>query len=74
MEQENEKEPTTTDEGGEGTLFACHICLECASDPVVTVCGHMFCWPCIYRVCLFLIVFNFQLLRANLLVAADAWG
>jgi len=27
--------------------FACHICLDTASEPVVTVCGHLFCWPCL---------------------------
>ncbi|CAM6048391.1 unnamed protein product [Sphagnum compactum] len=29
--------------------FDCNICLELAQDPVVTLCGHLFCWPCLYR-------------------------
>ncbi len=29
--------------------FSCHICLELAHQPVVTLCGHLFCWPCLYR-------------------------
>ncbi|KAJ7551277.1 hypothetical protein O6H91_06G008100 [Diphasiastrum complanatum] len=29
--------------------FDCNICLELARDPVVTLCGHLFCWPCLYR-------------------------
>ncbi|KAJ7527398.1 hypothetical protein O6H91_03G129900 [Diphasiastrum complanatum] len=29
--------------------FDCNICLEAANDPVVTVCGHLFCWPCLYK-------------------------
>ncbi|KAL3522265.1 hypothetical protein ACH5RR_015099 [Cinchona calisaya] len=29
--------------------FDCSICLEFACDPVVTVCGHLYCWPCIYK-------------------------
>ncbi|KAI8525517.1 hypothetical protein RHMOL_Rhmol13G0236300 [Rhododendron molle] len=29
--------------------FDCNICLEFASDPVVTLCGHLYCWPCIYK-------------------------
>lgn len=29
--------------------FECNICLELVQDPVVTLCGHLFCWPCIYR-------------------------
>ncbi|XP_057952013.1 E3 ubiquitin-protein ligase RMA3-like [Malania oleifera] len=29
--------------------FDCNICLDSAHDPVVTLCGHLFCWPCIYK-------------------------
>lgn len=29
--------------------FDCNICLECATEPVVTLCGHLYCWPCIYE-------------------------
>lgn len=29
--------------------FECNICLDSARDPVVTLCGHLFCWPCIYK-------------------------
>eukprot|EP00898_Chlorokybus_atmophyticus_P002312 jgi/Chlat1/3081/Chrsp21S00241 len=34
--------------GGE-SAFECNICLEVASEPVVTLCGHLFCWACLYR-------------------------
>ncbi|KAK9290144.1 hypothetical protein L1049_009031 [Liquidambar formosana] len=33
----------------EGSFFDCNICLDLARDPVVTCCGHLFCWPCLYR-------------------------
>ncbi|XP_071698290.1 uncharacterized protein [Rutidosis leptorrhynchoides] len=33
----------------EGSFFDCNICLDMASEPVVTCCGHLFCWPCLYR-------------------------
>ncbi|KAJ3186374.1 hypothetical protein HDU85_007814 [Gaertneriomyces sp. JEL0708] len=33
----------------EGELFACNICLETASNPIVTLCGHLFCWPCLHQ-------------------------
>ncbi|KAH7853455.1 hypothetical protein Vadar_002635 [Vaccinium darrowii] len=33
----------------EESFFDCNICLELPRDPVVTPCGHLFCWPCIYR-------------------------
>lgn len=39
----------TTDETEENVFFSCNICYELASEPVVTVCGHLYCWPCIYR-------------------------
>ncbi|XP_010272476.1 PREDICTED: E3 ubiquitin-protein ligase RMA1H1-like [Nelumbo nucifera] len=29
--------------------FDCNICLDFAQDPVVTLCGHLYCWPCIYK-------------------------
>lgn len=27
--------------------YSCAICLDSASDPVVTRCGHLYCWPCL---------------------------
>ncbi|VAI58924.1 unnamed protein product [Triticum turgidum subsp. durum] len=29
--------------------FDCNICLDFAVEPVVTLCGHLYCWPCIYE-------------------------
>ncbi|VVB11276.1 unnamed protein product [Arabis nemorensis] len=47
MEIENEEDkPTLVDSGGD---FDCNICLDQVRDPVVTLCGHLFCWPCIYK-------------------------
>lgn len=30
-------------------VFECNICFDLAQDPIVTLCGHLYCWPCIYR-------------------------
>ncbi|KAL0428625.1 UNVERIFIED_CONTAM: E3 ubiquitin-protein ligase RMA1H1 [Sesamum latifolium] len=35
--------------GEEGSFFDCNICLVLVKDPVVTCCGHLFCWPCLYK-------------------------
>ncbi|CAN0927621.1 E3 ubiquitin-protein ligase RNF5 [Linum grandiflorum] len=32
-----------------GSFFDCNICFDVASEPVVTCCGHLFCWSCLYR-------------------------
>ncbi|XP_076884684.1 E3 ubiquitin-protein ligase RMA1H1-like [Bidens hawaiensis] len=29
--------------------FDCNICLDSVQDPVVTLCGHLYCYPCIYK-------------------------
>lgn len=33
----------------DGSFFECNICLDSAQDPMVTLCGHLYCWPCIYK-------------------------
>ncbi|KAF8051271.1 hypothetical protein N665_1756s0011 [Sinapis alba] len=39
----------TGGQANESGCFDCNICLDTALDPVVTLCGHLFCWPCIYK-------------------------
>ncbi len=29
--------------------FECNICLDVASDAVISMCGHLFCWPCLHQ-------------------------
>lgn len=57
MDKSQEKEPPSNS----GTLgvaeparpmdacFDCNICFDCAVEPVVTLCGHLYCWPCVYQ-------------------------
>ncbi|KAF9609796.1 hypothetical protein IFM89_018593 [Coptis chinensis] len=35
--------------GGNDADFECNICFELAQDPIVTLCGHLYCWPCLYQ-------------------------
>lgn len=32
-----------------GSRFTCNICLDTVNEPVVTRCGHLYCWPCLYQ-------------------------
>mmetsp|Transcript_1305 Transcript_1305/g.3080 ORF Transcript_1305/g.3080 Transcript_1305/m.3080 type:complete len:180 (+) Transcript_1305:421-960(+) len=42
------EQQTPTDDD-DSSPFECNICLELSRDPVVTFCGHLYCWPCLYR-------------------------
>lgn len=33
----------------ESNPFDCNVCFETPRDPVVTPCGHLYCWSCLYR-------------------------
>lgn len=52
------KETTSTSTEGGATegeetrderTFECNICLDTARDAVVSLCGHLFCWPCLHQ-------------------------
>ena len=30
--------------------FTCEICFDNVTEPVLTQCGHLFCWPCLEEV------------------------
>lgn len=30
------------------STFECAICLDFVKEPVVSLCGHLFCWPCLH--------------------------
>lgn len=48
-EVSDKKEDVEKTAGSDGSFFDCNICLDLARDPVVTCCGHLFCWSCLYR-------------------------
>ncbi|KAK6939510.1 hypothetical protein RJ641_029041 [Dillenia turbinata] len=45
----SENSSCTRNDGGDAGDFECNICFDLAQDPIVTLCGHLFCWPCLYR-------------------------
>ncbi|KAJ9181182.1 hypothetical protein P3X46_009337 [Hevea brasiliensis] len=48
-EVSEKKDDVENGSDSDGSFFDCNICLDLATDPVVTCCGHLFCWPCLYR-------------------------
>ncbi|XP_073274976.1 uncharacterized protein [Primulina huaijiensis] len=40
---------TSGSDRDEASDFECNICLDLAQDPIITLCGHLYCWPCLYR-------------------------
>ncbi|XP_060079711.1 E3 ubiquitin-protein ligase RNF185-like [Ylistrum balloti] len=40
---------TDSTDADAGTFYECNICLDTARDPVVSMCGHLFCWPCLHQ-------------------------
>ncbi|KAI8058149.1 hypothetical protein BDF22DRAFT_664174 [Syncephalis plumigaleata] len=29
--------------------YSCNICFDAAIEPVLTLCGHLYCWPCLHQ-------------------------
>ncbi|KAI3498567.1 hypothetical protein L1887_34343 [Cichorium endivia] len=52
LEMDLDSQKTDNNGGGDdesGGFFDCNICLEMARDPILTCCGHLFCWSCFYQ-------------------------
>lgn len=45
----NSQDAVTASDDNPCDGFECNICLDSVQDPVVTLCGHLYCWPCIYK-------------------------
>ncbi|KAK1272820.1 E3 ubiquitin-protein ligase RMA2 [Acorus gramineus] len=41
--------PDAAASAGSAADFECNICMDVSREPVVTSCGHLFCWPCLYQ-------------------------
>lgn len=45
----NLEDANDDEEKKDDSVFECNICLDTAKDAVVSMCGHLFCWPCIHQ-------------------------
>lgn len=45
----DDKSKTDGDDKKDESIFECNICLDTAKDAVVSLCGHLFCWPCLHQ-------------------------
>jgi E3 ubiquitin-protein ligase RNF5 len=43
----DKKEEDEDDDKRDDSMFVCNICLDIAKDAVVSMCGHLYCWPCL---------------------------
>jgi len=39
----------STNSNNDAGDFECNICFDIAQEPIITLCGHLFCWPCLYK-------------------------
>lgn len=42
-------ESKSDDSDSANRAFECNICLDTASEAVISMCGHLFCWPCLHQ-------------------------
>ncbi|KAG7364034.1 zinc-ring finger domain containing protein [Nitzschia inconspicua] len=45
----NNKNNNNNNNNNVDARFSCNICFDSVVEPVVTQCGHLYCWPCLYR-------------------------
>ena len=48
-EEDIKNDNSNEDENTSSRAFECNICLDTASDAVISMCGHLFCWPCLHQ-------------------------
>jgi len=47
-EKNSESKSDSAEDSNSNAAFECNICLDVARDAVISMCGHLFCWPCLH--------------------------
>ncbi|KAG2379627.1 hypothetical protein C9374_006744 [Naegleria lovaniensis] len=47
VQQQPNSNPNTSHDSD--SMWSCNICFDTANEPVITQCGHLYCWSCLYR-------------------------
>lgn len=50
LEMDSDTGKNVNKEGdGNGNFFDCNLCFYMAREPILTCCGHLFCWACFFK-------------------------
>jgi len=49
LTSKHSRQPSGGKPSSSSEVYDCNICFDTALEPVITMCGHLYCWPCIYR-------------------------
>ena len=47
-ENNSESKADSAEDSNSNAAFECNICLDVAREAVISMCGHLFCWPCLH--------------------------
>lgn len=48
-EKQNDSGKKEDTSNSSNSQYECNICLDTARDAVISMCGHLFCWPCLHK-------------------------
>ncbi|CAF0748382.1 unnamed protein product [Brachionus calyciflorus] len=48
-EDRSKSENNSNEKNADNSQYECNICLDTARDAVISLCGHLFCWPCLHK-------------------------
>lgn len=55
------------------SMFVCNICLDIAKDAVVSMCGHLYCWPCLSELLALSCSLNWTAVENETILILDTW-